>query len=273
MLGRRLLLGAWMLVCAGTTAAFAQDNDPRPAKALQDNSFLVEEAYNQEPGVVQHSLNMRKQGRDFALVFTQEWPILSQTHQFSYSIPYARLRSDNQRASGFGDVFLNYRYQAWTETATRPAFAPRISFIVPSGNELLGLGEGSNGVQFNLPFSKIVSDRVTVHANLGYTRMFDIQGFSTNNHFVGASVIYAATRELNFLLEGLHIWSQEVDEGALARERSFTLSPGMRYAFNLDAGQFVVGLAAPIVFSDTQPTSYGATLYFSFEHSFLNNKK
>ena len=269
----RILLSAGVLVfaCAGTVYA-ADDDDKRIAKALQDNSFLVEEAYNQEPGVVQHILNMRKQGRDFALVFTQEWPILSQTHQFSYSIPYGRLRSGNQRASGIGDVFLNYRYQAMTETMTRPAFAPRVSFIVPSGDETRGLGDGSTGLQFNLPFSKIVSDRVTVHANLGYTRMFDIQGFSTNNHFAGGSMIYAASRVLNFMLEGLHSWSQEVDAGAIARERSFTLSPGVRYAFNLEAGQLVIGVGAPVVFTSNQPTSYGATLYLSFEHSFLGKK-
>src|SRR5437867_10915261 len=28
------------------------------AKGIQDNSFLIEEAYNQEPGVVQHILNV-----------------------------------------------------------------------------------------------------------------------------------------------------------------------------------------------------------------------
>ena len=37
---------------------FAQEEDPRPAKGIQDNSFLIEEAYNQESGVVQHILNL-----------------------------------------------------------------------------------------------------------------------------------------------------------------------------------------------------------------------
>lgn len=31
--------------------------DP-PAKGIQDNSFFVEEAYNQEPGIVQHIINV-----------------------------------------------------------------------------------------------------------------------------------------------------------------------------------------------------------------------
>lgn len=272
MLGRRVV-SAFVLVCAGFGSAFAADDeDKRTAKGLQDNSFLIEEAYNQEPGVVQHILVMRRQGRDWDLAFTQEWPLWSQEHQFSYSIPYSRLRSGGQRASGFGDVFLNYRYQAWTETMSRPAFAPRISYIAPSGNELRGLGDGSPGMQINLPFSKIVSDRVTLHANFGYTRMFDIEGLSTNSRFVGGSVVYAASRDLNFLFEVVHDWEQSVDTGAIVRDRTLTVSPGLRYAFNLDAGQLVLGAAAPIVMTSGQPTSYGAILYLSFEHSFLGKK-
>ena len=62
------------------------------AKGIQDNSFLVEEAYNQEPGVVQHIFNLpilfAGHEKDISPSFTQEWPIFSQTHQFSYTIPY-----------------------------------------------------------------------------------------------------------------------------------------------------------------------------------------
>src|SRR5215216_2354470 len=60
------------------------------AKGIQDNSFLVEEAYNQEPGVVQHIFNLpllfTGHEKDISPSFTQEWPIFTQTHQFSYTI-------------------------------------------------------------------------------------------------------------------------------------------------------------------------------------------
>lgn len=270
LLGQRALISVCFLTFAGTGGAFAAEaEDLRPAKALQDNSFLIEEAYNQEPGIVQHILVMQRQGRDWNLAFTQEWPVFSLEHQFSYTIPFARLRSNGQRTSGIGDLMLNYRYQAWMETTTRPAFSPRVSLILPSGDDRRGLGDGSTGMQFNLPFSKIVGDRVSVHANLGYTHMFDIQGLSTNSYFAGGSVIYAATRELNFMFEVLHDWEQSVDTGALVRDRTLTISPGLRYAFNLDAGQLVLGAGAPIAFTSGQRTSYGAILYLSFEHSFL----
>jgi hypothetical protein len=62
------------------------------AKGIQDNSFFIEEAYNQEPGVVQHIFNLpidfTNGAREIAPSFTQEWPVFSQIHQFPYTIPY-----------------------------------------------------------------------------------------------------------------------------------------------------------------------------------------
>ena len=44
---------------------------------IQDNSFLVEEAYNQEFGVVQHISGFTRfwDSKDWAYTFTQEWPV------------------------------------------------------------------------------------------------------------------------------------------------------------------------------------------------------
>lgn len=44
------------------------------AKKIQDNSFLVEEAHNQEAGVVQHiqSFMYLRQSKEWAYTFTQE---------------------------------------------------------------------------------------------------------------------------------------------------------------------------------------------------------
>lgn len=61
----------------------AEDN--RPAKGIQDNSFLIEESYNQEPGVVQHILGWRRQGRDWLGTFTQEFPLGTQDHPLADS--------------------------------------------------------------------------------------------------------------------------------------------------------------------------------------------
>src|ERR1041384_7888387 len=87
-----------ILLLLATTAAFAQETGPPEDEkseaselltGVQDNSFLLEEAYNQEPGVVQH-INLLLYDRDaknWAYAFTQEWPVRSMKHQFSYTIP------------------------------------------------------------------------------------------------------------------------------------------------------------------------------------------
>jgi len=84
----------------------------RPAEGIQDNSFLIEEAYNQEAGVVQHILNIvhranRHAGAksdEFSFVFTQEWPAFSQTHQLSYTAPYTFLEEEGRSWLRFDDA-------------------------------------------------------------------------------------------------------------------------------------------------------------------------
>jgi len=123
------------------------------AEGIQDNSFLIEEAYNQELGVVQHILNIaysidRHAGgdeRELSFVFTQEWPLFSQKHQFSYTLPYSFVDADGQTENGIEDILLNYRYQALMETKTLPAFAPRFSLILPTGDADEGFGNDTLG--------------------------------------------------------------------------------------------------------------------------------
>src|ERR1700751_3720841 len=133
------------------------------AKGIQDNSFFIEEAYNQEPGVVQHifnlSIDFTNGAREIAPSFTQEWPVFSQTHQFSYTIPYLFTEDDN----GIEDMLLNYRLQAFMEGRYTPASAPRFSLVLPTGDSNKGFGTGVVGYELNLPFSKIVTDRWTLH--------------------------------------------------------------------------------------------------------------
>ncbi len=256
--------------CHAAGSASAEDKDTRLAKGVQDNSFLIEEAYNQDAGVVQHITNLRRQGHDWTFTFTQEWPIGSQTHQFSYTVPYLWLKGDQGRVAGVGDVFLNYRYQALTETSTLPAFAPRLSLIVPSGDFEKETGNESLGTQVSLPFSKIVSDRVTLHANAGLTSYFDVEGRRPTSYNLGGSVILALTRETNLLFETVAEWTETVD-AARDIERDFTLTilPGIRHGISLpDDAQLVLGLGAPISFSNGQ-TQYGVFFYLSLEHKFL----
>lgn len=93
-----------LLPCAHTAEPTSDSKPARNVDGFTDNSFLVEEAYNQEPGVVQHIFGafygQNKLGgaddKSLSLGFTQEWPLFSQTHQFSYTVPYTFARSDGQ---------------------------------------------------------------------------------------------------------------------------------------------------------------------------------
>src|SRR6266481_6363469 len=61
----------------------------KDAPSIQDNSFLVEEAYNQERGIVQHinTFTYFADSRDWFYTFTQEWPVPhDERQQLSYTL-------------------------------------------------------------------------------------------------------------------------------------------------------------------------------------------
>src|SRR5439155_4125880 len=204
------------------------------AKGIQDNSFFVEEAYNQEPGIVQHIINVPAffaSGSDeISFSFTQEWPIFTQTHQFSYTIPYTFIEREN----GFEDIRLNYRLQALMEAERTPAFAPRFSLVTPAGDASKGFGHDQLGYEMNLPFSKIVSDRVTLNFNAGGSLFSDVNDRDLWNYNLGASAIYAVTENFNLMLESVANWEQDVDSARnIDQTVTALISPGARYAFNV----------------------------------------
>lgn len=257
------------LVAVCPLPAVAEGKDMRPAAGIQDNLCLLEEAYNQEAGVVQHINCLERQDQDWFYNFTQEWPFHGQANQLSYTLPYSWVRSPDPNAQGLGDIQLNYRRQVLYESEFVPAFAPRLSLILPTGDEEADLGSGSLGYQVMLPMSKIVTDRITLHANAELTSYFDVDGKQPTSYLLGGAFIYAATRNFNVLVESFGEWNQSVgDTGLLENETSFTVSPGARYAFNLDAGQLVLAAGAPILLADGVEPDYGAYFYLSFEHRF-----
>ncbi|MEP6602865.1 MAG: transporter [Spartobacteria bacterium] len=244
------------------------------AKGIQDNSFLVEEAYNQEAGVVQHIFNLpilfTGHEKEITPSFTQEWPVFSQTHQFSYTIPYTFTENDN----GFQDIRLNYRFQAFMEGERTPAFAPRFTLVTPAGDADKGFGNDRLGYEINLPFSKIVSDRWTVHFNAGGSIFPDVRGHDLKNYSLGASAIYAVSKDFNLMLESVVGWNEDVDLARrVGRTTNVLISPGARYAFNLpNEAQLVVGLAVPVGLTSDSP-DWGLFFYCSFEHPFAGKSK
>ena len=78
----------------GADRAGAQSPPPKQAPEsespfkIEDNSFLVEEAFNQEAGIFQNIFGAARVGGKWATAFTQEWPVVSQTHQLSYTVAF-----------------------------------------------------------------------------------------------------------------------------------------------------------------------------------------
>ena len=246
-------------------------------KAIEDNSYFIEEAYNQEDRVVQHINNARislLSSHDFAYSFTQEWPVFSQKHQFSYTIGFSSLNSGS--VFGFNDVMLNYRYQLTGHDAF-VTLAPRISLIIPTGNAKKDLGTGVFGYQFNLPASKRVSNRFVFHANAGYTLLPNVESTGADNmvyhhtySFVnlGASTIWLMSYRTNLMMEVLYNIIHEAGESTdMVTYGQAIVSPGIRHAFDLKNLQIVPGIAVPILMQNNN-TEFGVFFYLSFEHPF-----
>jgi hypothetical protein len=258
---------------------------------IQDNSFLIEEAYNQEPGVIQHIFNWvptwdNQDGvrhRETNFLFTQEWPIFSQAHQFSYSIPYGHFTDQEPggpvlAAEGIGDIMLNYRYQLLGGKDKELSIAPRFSVILPSGDENQGIGLGKLGYQFMLPVSKEFDDwsfhlnagmTVTPGVTVGPDPLLGLLGQTLYGYNFGGSAIYKLKPNFHLMLETLYLCNENLLlEGT--RDGSFELqvSPGVRWApFTKGETQWVLGLAAPIgVSGDAQ--DFSLFFYMSFEHPF-----
>lgn len=260
------------LVRAQTTAAGAPPE-------ISDNSFLIEEAYNQEAGVVQHiNTFMHLQNGNWIYTFTQEWPLGSMKHQLSYTISVLDFNG-NPNLRGLGDVALNYRYQLVDNEKSGVAIAPRVSVLLPTGNVRKGLGAGGVGIQTNLPVSVRLSRKLVTHWNAGGTFVPAAKNPSDQKAFtkgfnLGQSTIWLARPRINFLVET--VWNRF--ESVFARARTVTsytlfLNPGVRWAYNFKNGlQIVPGVSIPLGVGPSKGDR-GIFFYLSFEHSFKHRAR
>jgi hypothetical protein len=265
------------LVALAVPAA-AQD---RP---IEDNSFLVEEAYNQEDRVVQHVLTVEHagDGGDWELAFTQEWPVGSRRHQFSFSVPYARLDGE----TGLSDASIDYRFQLWGSEGGALAAAPRVSVLLPSGEWEEGRGAGAVGFEANLPLSLRLTERWVGHWNAGGSWTPDARlpapagggrhgaaRADLSSLSLGQGLVWLLRPSFNALLET--VWSRErvptaagVGDPKLETESSLFVAPGARWAIDRPSGlQIVPGVAIPIGVGPSAG-EWSVFLYLSFEHPF-----
>ena len=264
----KLVLTALLMGWAGTAAA--QTPAPKPRFGITDNSFLVEEAFNQDRGVFQNIFMVtRSTDRRWDGSFTQEWPVGGMRHQLSFTLPASMVAGD----AAMGDILLNYRFQVWTEEGRRPAFSPRISVILPSSDERRTRVGSDPGWQFNLPFSREFG-RLYVHANAGATWIKDRVDSDakpaewTNIPSAAASANWAVTPMFQLMFETYTQTASQIDA---VRENTVIVSPGFRTGWNFGERQVVVGLAVPFTRGDVHDK--GVILYGSLEMPFVKTTK
>ena len=279
--GWRRRVFAWTLgpTMVGLVAASPAAGQGPPASSapdepgIQDNSFLIEEAYNQDPGVVQHINTFVRSfdGDNWAYTFTQEWPVGGLAHQLSYTLLVAEAGAGNR---GLGDLALNYRYQLVGSGEAKLACAPRFTVLLPTGSARKALGTGGLGLQVDVPLSFVLGKHFVSHTNVGFTHVFsahdvpgDRAGISAYN--LGASLVWLTSSRFNVLTETVWTRAQSVTgPGDRATADLWLVSPGIRWAYNFKSGlQIVPGLAFPLGVGPSRGQK-SFLLYLSFEHPF-----
>lgn len=264
MTARTALFLGLALLPAGATAQRTR------AFEIMDNSFLVEEAFNQEAGVFQNIFlfQQARSGGDWGLEFTQEWPLWSQRHQFSYTVPVGLNHFE------LGNIQLNYRLQARLENSSGPALSPRVSMVLPTGGD--DDDDPIWGLQVNLPASRQFGD-VYLHANAGLSLLTweaglsGVAGEGTISLLTpqaSASLIWRTRPLLHLMLESVARLEEQPDTLCCSTgfQSSWIVSPGVRVARNLGKHQLVLGAAVPLSVVGERDAS--VLLYLSYELPF-----
>jgi len=239
-----------MLTCLCVVALLFVADEP----GIQDNSLLAEEAYNQEPGVVQH-INFYQRDRrthQWIYTFTQEWPVPAQKHQLSYTLPL-------QTGSRLGDIAINYRYQLSGNSETKFSATPRFTVFLPTGDWRRGAGNGAAGYNASMAVSFAPVERWNFHFDAAAITVPHSHGVS-HSVDLADNIVWRPLKRINLMLETL--W-QRTDG-----ENSVLLDPSVRWAYNYSSGlQIVPAIGFPIGVGPSAGER-AVVLYLSFEHPF-----
>ncbi len=255
--------------------------------AIEDNSMLIEEAFNQTVGSIQHISNLNFNGGNLIYTYQQEIPLAGVKHQVSFGASYASMKKTeglpgigNNLTSGLGDIYINYRPLLWGKNDWALVI-PRFTLIIPTGNSRSGLGTGGWGGQFNMAVTKRLHRKVITHYNAGYSFINNADYYtyggdgtpiakyeknlpSTN---FGASAIWLVRPRFNLMLEYISTFgSTAIPDGKfLSKSTISTFNPGFRFAFQIDKVQVVPGLGIPFNFRNGAFQGTGGFIYLSIE--------
>lgn len=256
--------------------------------AFEDNSFLFDEAINQEKGIMQYVSNLyfdNVNGGNLLYNFTQEIPVGGEQHQLNYSILYHidRVTPTGQRSSGFGDIAIGYHYKV-SGKRDKLMVIPGISIIIPTGNSQEGRGIGGPGIQSTVTFTKRLSHRLVTHYNIGYTFISQADRYSysktdspvlayernLNYAGIGAGATWYVTRKTVLFTELISNFVKDIRQDGTLRNRNIsTINPGFRFAIDANNVQIVPGISTPIILTDGAFSRIGIFFYLSIETEYL----
>lgn len=208
---------------------------------LTDNSFFLEEAFNQTIDTVQFSQDYNSLNNEFTA--TGEIPLKSEEHQFSYTVGQGRAINPT----------LSYRYQS--VNVPNALLAHRFGVVVPIEDERYGF-------EYKQALTLILNDKWMNHWNLGLFHYPRFKHRTYNSYNAGTSFVYYAKENLNLVFESY----LESDENY---ETGLIINPGLRAALNLEwqETQIVPGISFPISFNQ-ETINAGVFLYLSIEPKF-----
>ncbi len=272
------LTKGWSLAMALAGVLLALPSQSRaeeaPSDRIRDNLFLLEEAYNQEPGVIQHIsvFQYAPRAREWVYSFTEEWPAPTDLNQLSVTLNLSGAQADD--SSGLGDTLLNYRFQAlglggqgWI------AVAPRLSLVLPTGDPEKMTGRGHIGLQANLPVSMELGRFFVVHLNAGATVVPNAQspGGRTETALdanAGAALVWQPVKWFNPLVELSYTMTEQVGDASSERVHALVVNPGLRFAIDHQPTglQIVPGISVPMQVLPKAGFEASVLAYLSFEH-------
>lgn len=249
-------------------------------RLLQSNGFLVEGAYLQEEGEVQHTFTFaRARGGEWSSAFSQEWPLWSEKHQLSVSLPMRLAAGEPEATRGVGDAEIEYSYALVGSSRTRVTVSPSFALVLPTGSVSKELGAGGVGVEARLPLSLMLSRSLQSNTSVGasYTRRARngegeraaVKGFE-----VGQSFVWLARERFNLLVET--VWERSehvVGDGLKEHEDELLVSPGVRWAHKFRNGLTLIpGVAVPVGVGPSRGER-GVFFYLAIEHSFKKERE
>ena len=190
---RRMLLAGLMLHRRRSLALRRRKRTRAPLAGLQDNSFLIEEAYNRKPASFSTSAACAARTAPGRLPTPRSGRSEPRRISSPTRVPYLWLHGDGGR--GFRRRHAELPLSGADRECEPASLRAALQLILPTGDEDRGTGVGSYGYQINLPVSKSCLTALRLHGNAGVTSYFDVHGRQPTSYNLGGSIVYAVTRD------------------------------------------------------------------------------